>query len=116
MGGRYAVRDLVQTLDPEQDHWRIYRLTAQVEFPWDITRALELAPYRTFTVPSVAAVLDGTGEFPLRAQKRYDDTSLRARAAVERRLPPRRRPASTRESSLVRSYPDGYEIADLGRS
>jgi hypothetical protein len=44
------------------------------------------------------------------------DRSMRARAAVERRLPPRRRPASTRESSLARSYPDGYEIADLGPS
>ena len=73
---RYAVRDLVQTLDPVRDHWRVYRLTATVDFPWDVTRALELALYRTFAVPSVAQVLDDSGEFRLRAQKRYDDTAL----------------------------------------
>src|SRR5688500_2856581 len=46
------------------------------EFPWDTTRALELALFRTFAVPSVAAMLDATGEFYARAQKRYDDTDL----------------------------------------
>ncbi|HWG92806.1 MAG TPA: oxygenase MpaB family protein [Mycobacteriales bacterium] len=76
MTSRYAVRDLIETLDPVRDHWRVHRLTAQVEFPWDVTRALELALYRTFAVPSIAQVLDGTGEFRLRAQKRYDDTAL----------------------------------------
>ena len=44
--------------------------------PWDTTRALELALFRTFAVPSVAALLDSTGEFAARAQKRYDDTDL----------------------------------------
>jgi hypothetical protein len=73
---RYAVRDLVLTLDPVRDHWRIYRLMAQVDFPWDVTRALELALYRTFAVPSIAKILDDSGEFRLRPQKRYDDTAL----------------------------------------
>jgi hypothetical protein len=44
------------------------------------------------------------------------DRSLRARAAVVRHLPPRRRPASTTESRLVRSYPGGHRTADLGPS
>ena len=58
------------------DHARIVRLDTCYEFPWDTTRALELALFRTFAVPSVAALLDSTGEFAARAQKRYDDTDL----------------------------------------
>ncbi|MFZ0708779.1 MAG: oxygenase MpaB family protein [Terrimicrobiaceae bacterium] len=46
------------------------------EFPWDMTRALEVALYRTCCVPSISAVLDRTGEFYKRTQKRYDDTAL----------------------------------------
>lgn len=66
----------VAALDPERDHLEIYRLTALHDFPWDVTRALELALYRTYCVPSIAALLDETGEFRLRTQKRYDDTVL----------------------------------------
>jgi hypothetical protein len=46
------------------------------EFPWDTTRSLELALFRTFAVPSIARLLDSTGEFAREAQKRYDDTDL----------------------------------------
>lgn len=66
----------IESLDPERDHYEIYRITSTHEFPWDMTRALELALFRTFCVPSVAAILDASGEFALRAQKRYDDTAL----------------------------------------
>ncbi len=58
------------------DHSRIVQLDTCYEFPWDTTRALELALFRTFAVPSVAALLDSTGELASRAQKRYDDTDL----------------------------------------
>jgi hypothetical protein len=73
---RYEVRDRLARLDPVVRYEEIYRATATVEFPWDITRALELALYRTFAIPSIAALLDQTGEFRLRTQKRYDDTAL----------------------------------------
>ena len=43
---------------------------------WDITRALELALFRTFAVPSIGALLASTGEFQNNGQKRYDDTAL----------------------------------------
>jgi len=49
---------------------------AGVLFPWDITRALELALLKTFCVPSIAGLLDRTGEFAQRPRKRYDDTGL----------------------------------------
>ena len=45
-------------------------------FPWDITRSLELALLRTFSVPSISGLLVQTGEFEQRPRKRYDDTGL----------------------------------------
>jgi hypothetical protein len=63
-------------LDPEVDHKRIVHLDVCYEFPWDTTRALEVALFRTFAVPSIARVLDSAGEFHRAPQKRYDDTDL----------------------------------------
>ena len=45
-------------------------------FPWDITRALELALLKTFCLPSISGLLSRTGEFEQRPRKRYDDTGL----------------------------------------
>ena len=66
----------IRRLDPVADAQRIVFLDACFEFPWDLQRSLELAFYRTFAVPSIAELLDSTGEFVLRAQKRYDDTQI----------------------------------------
>jgi hypothetical protein len=66
----------IRRLDPVADHQRIVYLDTCFEFPWDTTRSLELALFRTFAVPSVAALLDSTGEFARAPQKRYDDTDL----------------------------------------
>jgi ER-bound oxygenase mpaB/B'/Rubber oxygenase, catalytic domain len=62
--------------DPVKDHQRIVYLMACHEFPWDMTRALELALFRTYCVPTISGLLDRTGEFRQRPQKRYDDTDL----------------------------------------
>src|SRR5438552_14456953 len=66
----------IAALDPERDAQRIVFIDACLEFPWDTQRSLELAFYRTFAVPSIATLLDSTGEFTERTQKRYDDTQL----------------------------------------
>lgn len=66
----------IQQLDPVADTDEICCLIAGYEFPWDVTRALELALLRTFCVPSIGKLLDQTGEFRHRPQKRYDDTGL----------------------------------------
>jgi hypothetical protein len=71
-----SVLDQIRALDPWQDHQRIVFLSTCYESPFDTTRALEFALFRTFCVPTIAALLDQTGEFQLRAQKRYDDTDL----------------------------------------
>ncbi|MGB2875282.1 MAG: oxygenase MpaB family protein [Gaiellaceae bacterium] len=68
--------DEILRLDPVRDHQRIVHLDVCYEFPWDTTRSLELALFRTFAVPSIARLLDSTGEFARAAQKRYDDTDL----------------------------------------
>jgi hypothetical protein len=73
----------IRTLDPVTDHRRIVYLDACFEFPWDTTRSLELALFRTFASPSIAALLDSTGEFGRAAQKRYDDTDLILSTIVE---------------------------------
>jgi hypothetical protein len=73
---RPAILDDIRRMDPVRDHQRIVFLSTRHEFPFDTVRSLEFALFRTFAVPSVSALLDRTGEFQQRAQKRYDDTDL----------------------------------------
>jgi len=66
----------IRRLDPLRDAERIVFLDTCFEFPFDLTRSLELAFFRTFAVPSIAGLLASTGEFVGRSRKRYDDTDL----------------------------------------
>jgi hypothetical protein len=66
----------ILALDPVRDAQRIVYLDTVYEFPFDTTRALELAFFRTFASPAISSLLRSTGEFTARAQKRYDDTDL----------------------------------------
>jgi len=68
--------DHIKTLDPVRDHQEIVHIDTQFEFPFDTTRSLEFALFRTYAVPSIGALLACTGEFIEHAQKRYDDTDL----------------------------------------
>jgi hypothetical protein len=74
--GRYAIRDTVAAMDPVTQHQQIGYLSACYDFPWDTTRALEFALFRSFGVAKSAKLLVKTGEFVQRTQKRYDDTVL----------------------------------------
>jgi hypothetical protein len=73
---RSHVLDQIRRLDPVRDHQRIVFLSTCYDFSFDTTRALEFALFRTFCVPSISGLLDRTGEFGRRSQKRYDDTDL----------------------------------------
>lgn len=73
---RLAILHEIEQLDAERDCQRIMHLSFGYEFAWDSTRALEVALYRTYCVPSISALLDRTGEFYRHAQRRYDDTAL----------------------------------------
>jgi hypothetical protein len=61
-------------LEPDRDYLHIFHLTFDAAFGWEVHRALELAIFHTFAVPSISEILDRTGEFAHRGQKRYDDT------------------------------------------
>ena len=76
VGQNPAIAAEIQALDVEKDCQRIAFLLAAYEFPFDITRSLEVALYHTYGSRSVARLLDRTGEFKNRGQKRYDDTNI----------------------------------------
>lgn len=76
MSRRFDRAREIAALDPERDFVRIGQLLGFHEFPWDTEQALSLALFRTYAVPSIGALLDRTGEFTRRTQKRYDDTAL----------------------------------------
>jgi len=69
--------------DPRRDCAAIARRLGTLVFPWDTTRSLEMALFRTFASPRIGALLHRTGEFEARAQKRYDDTDLIVSEIVE---------------------------------
>lgn len=66
----------IESLDARKDNQSIVRSALRRDFPFDTTRALELALFRTFAIPSISAILDKTGEFKNRTQFRYDDTDI----------------------------------------
>ncbi|MFD6422578.1 oxygenase MpaB family protein [Streptomyces sp. NPDC060198] len=106
---RYDRLKEIQSLDPERDFLRIYRLSVTLEFPWDVTRALELALYRTYAVPGIGRLLATTAELTDRSQKRYDDTALLLDTVVEHGFDSEEgRTALRRINGMHRSY----DIAD----
>ncbi|MGH3331166.1 MAG: oxygenase MpaB family protein [Nocardioidaceae bacterium] len=76
MRGRYANLRRIESLDPAQDFDEIFGLVTQFEFPWEYVQGTSIAFLRDFGVPSIAALLDRTGQFEHHGQKRYDDTIL----------------------------------------
>ncbi len=76
----------IESLHPKNDAWEIIRLSVFYEFPWDFNRALELALYKTFAVPSIAKILHDSKQFENHAQKRYDDTDLILSEIIENGL------------------------------
>lgn len=71
-----AVRNEIGRLDEHNDSQRIAHLLAAYEFPWEFTRALEVALYYTYASDSVSRLLERTAEFEKHGQKRYDDTAI----------------------------------------
>lgn len=71
-----AIRAEIAALDAGRDCQRIVHLLACYEFPFDISRCLELALFHTYGSVTVSRLLDATGEFRKFGQKRYDDTRL----------------------------------------
>ena len=66
----------IERLDPERDADEILALTSRHDFPWDYQQGTGIAFMRDYGIPSIAALLDRTGEFENHGVKRYDDTLL----------------------------------------
>ena len=79
-----SVRREIAGLDAVRDCQRIVHLLVAYEFPFDIARATEMALFFTYGSRSVSRLLDRTGEFAARGQKRYDDTRLLVAQFIER--------------------------------
>ncbi|GGW43617.1 peptidase [Streptomyces lucensis JCM 4490] len=106
---RFERLERIRRLDPVADAQEIHRLSVAFEFPWDYTRALELALYRTYAVPSIGRLLARTAELTERTQKRYDDTALLLDAVVEHGFAAEEgRTAIRRINQMHR----GYDISD----
>jgi hypothetical protein len=73
---RAGVLAEIEALDPKKDYGRICFLSTNHDFPWDVEQSLSLAFFKTYGIPTISALLDSTGEFRDRTQKRYDDTKL----------------------------------------
>ncbi|MEU0333484.1 oxygenase MpaB family protein [Streptomyces sp. NPDC006193] len=102
---RFERLERIRRLDPVADAHEIYRISVALEFPWDYARALELALYRTYAVPSIGRLLARTGEFTERTQKRYDDTVLLLDTIVEHGFAAEQgRTAIRRINQMHRSY------------
>ncbi|MBO0880191.1 MAG: DUF2236 domain-containing protein [Mycobacterium sp.] len=81
--GRLDTLHDIQSLDPDHDYEQIYRLTACYEFPFDISLALQMSFFRTYTIPSIAGKLADTGEIGSRPVKRGEDTGLMLFEVIE---------------------------------
>ncbi|WP_435644195.1 oxygenase MpaB family protein [Streptomyces sp. H49] len=102
---RFERLERIRRLDPVADAQEIYRLSTAYEFPWDYTRALELALYRTYAVPSIGRLLAQTAELTECTQKRYDDTALLLDTVVEHGFAAEQgRAAIRRINQMHRSY------------
>jgi ER-bound oxygenase mpaB/B'/Rubber oxygenase, catalytic domain len=94
----------IERLDPERDHQRIVFLSTCYDFSFDTTRALEFALFRTFAVSSIAALLDRTGEFQKRPQKRYDDTDIIVSELIEWGYDSQRGAAALARMNLIHGH------------
>lgn len=99
----------IERLNPVRDHQRIVFLSTCYDFSFDTTRALEFALFRTFAVPSIATLLDRTGEFQKRPQKRYDDTDIIVSELIEWGYDSQRGAAALARMNLIHGH---FQIAN----
>lgn len=105
MSNRKHITYRIAQLDPDKDHQEIAKLLANYAFHWDVRKALQLALFRTYAVPSISKLLSATGEFKNRARKRYDDTELLLAEILENGYDsPRAKMAFERMNAMHNSY------------
>jgi hypothetical protein len=106
---RYEIRDHILTLDPARDRDEIVWLVSRHEFPWDYNQGTGIAFLRDYGIPSIAALLNRTGEFERDGVKRYDDTLLVAEEATVEGIDSDRGHATLRRLNHIHGH---YDIPD----
>ena len=66
--------DAIAKLDAERDAEEICRILANHVFPLEVLASLEIAQLRTFTIPTISAILHSTGHYEREGLRRLDDT------------------------------------------
>ena len=74
--GRRLRRGTLAALDPRRDAHEVYRTLVLLDLPFELKFGLNLAFYRTFASPRIAALLTHTGEMAHDPDKRAFDTGL----------------------------------------
>jgi hypothetical protein len=103
---RYEILDHIRTLDPERDRDEIAWLVTRHEFPWDYTQGTGIAFLRDYGIPTIAALLDKTGEFDHDGVKRYDDTLLIGEEATVEGIDSERGRATLRRLNRIHGHYD----------
>src|SRR4051812_1303822 len=103
---RFEIRDHVRTLDPVHDRDEIAWLVSRHEFPWDYNQGTGIAFLRDYGIPSIAALLDRTGEFERDGVKRYDDTLLVGEEATVEGIDSARGRAGLRRLNRIHGHYD----------
>ena len=106
---RYDNLERIRRLDPETDYDEITYLTSRYEFPWDYVQGTGIAFLRDYGVPSIARLLDRTGEFEHHGIKRYDDTLLIGEESTVDGINSPRSHAAVRRLNKIHGH---YDIPD----
>jgi hypothetical protein len=104
--GRWDNLRRIESLDPVADRDEIVWITSRLEFPWDYNQGTGIAFMRDYGVPSIAALLDRTGEFEHHGMKRYDDTLLIGSEATEEGIDSERSHAAVRRLNQIHGHYD----------
>jgi hypothetical protein len=106
---RYTNLERIRRLDPETDFDEITYITSRYEFPWDYVQGTGIAFLRDYGVPSIARLLDRTGEFEHHGIKRYDDTLLIGEEATVEGIDSPRAHDAVRRLNKIHGH---YDIPD----
>lgn len=104
--GRFDNLRRIERLDPVADRDEIVWITSRLEFPWDYNQGTGIAFLRDYGIPSIAALLDRTGEFEHHGMKRYDDTLLIGHEATEEGVDSPRSHAAVRRLNQIHGHYD----------
>lgn len=106
--GRYDNLATIRNLDPhdDADRDRIVTLTGRHDFPWDFDQGTAIAFLRDYGVPSIARLLDRTGEFEDHGVKRYDDTLFFQEEAIAEGVDSERSHTALRRLNQIHGHYD----------